>query len=110
MTDLPVLGVTMGDPSGSGSEIVAKAWADPEVRRFAAAGEDFIVAHVGNLYGGRDPRLLFRAVHRVLERSMNRVVALKVMNPGTVTPEDLSWTSWFSTSRSVMRTSNLGAC
>ncbi|MHB1318364.1 MAG: 4-hydroxythreonine-4-phosphate dehydrogenase PdxA [Anaerolineae bacterium] len=35
MTDLPVLGVTMGDPSGSGSEIVAKAWADPEVRRRA---------------------------------------------------------------------------
>ncbi len=31
----PILGVTMGDPSGSGSEIVVKAWADPEVRRRA---------------------------------------------------------------------------
>ncbi|MGI6367577.1 MAG: 4-hydroxythreonine-4-phosphate dehydrogenase PdxA [Anaerolineae bacterium] len=32
MQDLPLLGVTMGDPSGSGSEIVVKAWADPAVR------------------------------------------------------------------------------
>jgi 4-hydroxythreonine-4-phosphate dehydrogenase len=35
MSERPILGVTMGDPSGSGSEIVAKAWADPEVRRRA---------------------------------------------------------------------------
>ncbi len=35
MQQRPILGVTMGDPSGSGSEIVVKAWADPEVRRRA---------------------------------------------------------------------------
>jgi len=35
MQHRPILGVTMGDPSGSGSEIVVKAWADPEVRRRA---------------------------------------------------------------------------
>jgi len=35
MSERPILGVTMGDPSGSGSEIVARAWADPEVRRRA---------------------------------------------------------------------------
>jgi glycosyltransferase involved in cell wall biosynthesis len=58
--------------------IVAMNGADPEVRRFAAAGEDFIVAHVGNLYGGRDPRLLFRAVHRVLERANAPMPHLRV--------------------------------
>ena len=35
MTNRPILGVTMGDPSGSGSEIVVKAWAEPTVRERA---------------------------------------------------------------------------
>ncbi len=35
MDDRPILGVTMGDPSGSGSEIIVKAWADPDVQRMA---------------------------------------------------------------------------
>lgn len=35
MDERPILGVTMGDPSGSGSEIVVKAWADPSVREMA---------------------------------------------------------------------------
>jgi 4-phospho-D-threonate 3-dehydrogenase / 4-phospho-D-erythronate 3-dehydrogenase len=35
MNDRPILGVTMGDPSGSGSEIIVKAWADPAVREMA---------------------------------------------------------------------------
>ena len=35
MSEKPILGVTMGDPSGSGSEIVVKAWADPVVREMA---------------------------------------------------------------------------
>lgn len=35
MNDRPILGVTMGDPSGSGPEIVVKAWADPAMRAAA---------------------------------------------------------------------------
>lgn len=35
MTNRPLLGVTMGDPSGSGPEIVVKAWADPAMRALA---------------------------------------------------------------------------
>ena len=35
MTERPILGVTMGDPSGSGPEIVTKAWADPTIRSIA---------------------------------------------------------------------------
>ena len=35
MGEKPILGVTMGDPSGSGSEIIVKAWADPAVREMA---------------------------------------------------------------------------
>lgn len=32
MDDRPILGITMGDPSGIGPEIVAKTWADPAMR------------------------------------------------------------------------------
>jgi 4-phospho-D-threonate 3-dehydrogenase / 4-phospho-D-erythronate 3-dehydrogenase len=35
MSEKPILGVTMGDPSGSGSEIIVKAWAEPAVREMA---------------------------------------------------------------------------
>ena len=35
MTDRPILGVTMGDPSGTGPEIVTMAWADPAIRALA---------------------------------------------------------------------------
>ena len=35
MTEKPILGVTMGDPSGAGPEIVTKAWADPAIRTIA---------------------------------------------------------------------------
>ena len=33
MEERPILGVTMGDPSGAGPEIVTKAWADPAIRQ-----------------------------------------------------------------------------
>ena len=35
MTTRPILGVTMGDPSGAGPEIVTKAWADERIRSVA---------------------------------------------------------------------------
>jgi len=35
MEERPILGVTMGDASGAGPEIVTKAWADPAIRRLA---------------------------------------------------------------------------
>lgn len=35
MTDTPILGVTMGDPSGTGPEILVKAWADPTMTAMA---------------------------------------------------------------------------
>ncbi|MGB2797250.1 MAG: 4-hydroxythreonine-4-phosphate dehydrogenase PdxA, partial [Phycisphaerae bacterium] len=33
--DLPRLGISLGDPAGIGPEVVAKALADPAVRRLA---------------------------------------------------------------------------
>lgn len=41
--------------------------ADAEVRRFAGTSEDFVIAHAGNLYGGRDPRILFLGIRRFLD-------------------------------------------
>lgn len=35
MNSRPILGVTMGDASGAGPEIVTKAWADPAIRALA---------------------------------------------------------------------------
>lgn len=44
--------------------------ADDEVRAFADTGADtFDIVHTGNVYGGRDPRPLFRGIARFLERS-----------------------------------------
>jgi len=42
MMDRPILGVTMGDPSGAGPEILTKAWCDPATRamgRWLAIGD-----------------------------------------------------------------------
>jgi len=41
--------------------------ADPDVRAFAGRGDRFVIAHAGNLYGGRDPRFLFRGIRRFLD-------------------------------------------
>lgn len=35
MAERPLLGITMGDPSGAGPEIVTKAWADPAMHAIA---------------------------------------------------------------------------
>jgi len=35
MDERPILGVTMGDPSGAGAEIVTKVWADEQIRHRA---------------------------------------------------------------------------
>ncbi len=54
-------------PSLASRIIVAMNGADPEVRQYAQRGEDFVISHVGNLYSGRDPRHLFRAVRQALD-------------------------------------------
>ncbi len=35
MTERPILGITMGDPSGAGPEIITKAWANPAMHAIA---------------------------------------------------------------------------
>jgi 4-hydroxythreonine-4-phosphate dehydrogenase len=49
----PTVVVTMGDPAGIGPEIVARAMAEPEVRRVCCP------VVIG------DPRIMFRAMERV---------------------------------------------
>lgn len=42
--------------------------ADADVGAAAAHPDTFIISHTGSLYSGRDPRILFRAVARVVQR------------------------------------------
>lgn len=42
--------------------------ADADVQPAGALGPSFIISHTGSLYSGRDPRILFRAVAKVVER------------------------------------------
>lgn len=42
--------------------------ADADVQPAGALGPAFIISHTGSLYSGRDPRILFRAVAKVVER------------------------------------------
>lgn len=48
--------------------LVVMNGADPEVRQYAGRGTRFEILHAGSLYGGRDPRVLFEAVRRFVER------------------------------------------
>jgi len=48
--------------------LVVMNGADPEVRRYAGRATRFEILHAGSLYGGRDPRVLFEAVRRFVER------------------------------------------
>ncbi|MBK6486615.1 MAG: glycosyltransferase [Gemmatimonadetes bacterium] len=47
--------------------LVVMNGADPDVRALAGRGDRFLIAHAGNLYGGRDPRFLFRGIRRFLD-------------------------------------------
>ena len=50
--DRPVIGITLGDPAGVGSEVVVKALADPEVRRlarFVVFGLNELMAYAADL-------------------------------------------------------------
>jgi 4-hydroxythreonine-4-phosphate dehydrogenase len=54
MTDTPILGVTMGDPSGTGPEILVKAWADPTMTamaRWLAIGDASCIAQAMRITG-----------------------------------------------------------
>ena len=56
MTDRPILGVTMGDPSGAGPEILTKAWSDPAMRamaRWLAIGDAGCIAQAMRITGVR---------------------------------------------------------
>jgi hypothetical protein len=41
--------------------------ADPELRLPGRWGSTFLISYVGHIYGGRDPRLLFRGVRRAID-------------------------------------------
>lgn len=56
-------------PAYANKILVVMNGADPEVRAFAGSGDRFRILHAGNLYGGRDPRVLFRGVRRFLDRA-----------------------------------------
>ncbi len=52
--DRPILGITMGDPSGAGPEIVTKAWADPamhEIARMVLIGDADCMAQAFRITG-----------------------------------------------------------
>lgn len=51
---------------------------DPEVTARSAPKTEFIISHTGSLYSGRDPRILFRAVARVVERQSLRPGELRI--------------------------------
>jgi len=54
MTERPILGITMGDPSGAGPEIVTKAWADPKmhaIARMVAIGDAATLAQAFRITG-----------------------------------------------------------
>jgi 4-phospho-D-threonate 3-dehydrogenase / 4-phospho-D-erythronate 3-dehydrogenase len=54
MTERPILGVTMGDPSGAGPEILTKAWCDPAMRamaRWLAIGDAGCIAQAMRITG-----------------------------------------------------------
>jgi len=53
--------------------------ADDEVRAFSdTSGDTFDIVHTGNVYGGRDPRPLFRGIARFLERAGDAAGAVRV--------------------------------
>jgi 4-hydroxy-L-threonine phosphate dehydrogenase PdxA len=85
---MPTVAITLGDPAGIGPEIVARALAEPEVRR---ACRPVLIG---------DPRLVFRAVELVKGGQMVRTVttadgagqdpgALDVMPAGEMPPDGL---------------------
>jgi hypothetical protein len=41
--------------------------ADPELRRPGTFGSTFVISYAGHIYGGRDPRTLFRGVKRAID-------------------------------------------
>src|SRR5438874_6194828 len=53
-SELPRIVLTMGDPSGIGPEIIAKALADPEMKplaRWVVAGDAAVLERAGNITG-----------------------------------------------------------
>jgi 4-hydroxythreonine-4-phosphate dehydrogenase len=53
-TNKPILALTMGDPSGVGPEVIARAWADPQVHQHArpiVVGHPDIIARAAKLVG-----------------------------------------------------------
>jgi 4-phospho-D-threonate 3-dehydrogenase / 4-phospho-D-erythronate 3-dehydrogenase len=67
--ETPILGVTMGDPSGSGPEIVIKALAMPEVRescRPIVIGDGATMRQAARIVGGEAQ---IRAIERVADAS-----------------------------------------
>lgn len=54
-----------GFPRAAARILTVRNGADTEPLPRAAASRRFVIAYAGNLYAGRDPRLLFRAVARV---------------------------------------------
>src|SRR3954451_2528248 len=53
-TNKPILALTMGDPAGVGPEVIARAWADPQVHEHArpiVVGHPQIIARAAKLIG-----------------------------------------------------------
>lgn len=55
-------------PSIAGKLLTVMNGADPDVQSYAGVSDAFRIVHAGNLYGGRDPRTLFRGIRQFLDR------------------------------------------
>ena len=86
----PILGLTMGDPSGIGPEIIIKAWADPEIRQLArlvAIGDADCfqqALEITHLSGK------IRAIQQV-EEALFAEGTLDVLDLGNIAPGQITW-------------------
>ncbi len=70
-TDPMRAALVQGFPSLAARILTVRNGADRESLPRPRRDRRFVIAYAGNLYAGRDPRLLFRAVHRLVrERSL----------------------------------------